>query len=124
MLFKFIIVKYKFKSIYDKILGMKFIISGKIKGKLRARNTSIQIGLIPISTHNKNIEFSKTSVFTIYGTYGIKLWVYKKPKVVENISQVVSKIKLALNKKENYRVRKVFNRKNLSIDVDAHDAKY
>jgi len=108
ILFKFIITKYKFRYVYDQILGIKFIISGKIKGKLRARNTSIQIGLIPISTQNKNIEFSKSHVFTIYGTYGIKVWVYKKQKIVEDISRVFSKIKLSLKERKNHRVKKRF----------------
>jgi hypothetical protein len=60
------------------IKGIKFIIKGKLKGKLRARTRKIRIGSTPISTFNKNVEFSKIDSYTVYGTFGLKLWIYKK----------------------------------------------
>lgn len=130
-LFKFIIYEYKFKNFYSKILGIKFIISGKIKGKLRARATNIQIGSIPLNTNSRNIEFSQVHVYTTYGVYGIKLWVNKEikqkeqPKIsayfpvnkILNIKKKFkvfsSKTKLSKNSKiKNLPVKKSLKKKN------------
>lgn len=59
------------------LLGIKFIIKGKLKGKRRKSNSIINIGQIPIQSFYKQIEFSKIHAFTIYGTFGLKLWVYR-----------------------------------------------
>lgn len=59
------------------LLGIKFIIKGKLKGKRRKSNSIINIGQTPIESLYKDIEFSKTHAFTIYGTFGLKLWVYR-----------------------------------------------
>ncbi len=111
-LFKFIIYDYKFKNMYNKVSGIKFIISGKIKGKLRARATNIQIGSIPLNTHSKNIEFSQTHVYTTYGVYGIKLWVNKEIKKSENkkISQYFPYNKIS-------KIRKKFKNLNLKQEL-------
>jgi hypothetical protein len=61
---------------YD-LLGIKFIIKGKLKGKRRKSNSIINIGQIPVQSLYKHIEFSKTHAFTVYGTFGLKLWVYR-----------------------------------------------
>lgn len=61
---------------YD-LLGIKFIIKGKLKGKRRKSNSIINIGQIPVQSIYKHIEFSKTHAFTVYGTFGLKLWVYR-----------------------------------------------
>lgn len=71
--FKFVILQYK-KS--TKIIGIKFKITGKIKGKLRARSTTIKIGSVPISTESKDVNFSHISVYTMYGVFGLKFWSY------------------------------------------------
>ena len=55
------------------IKGMRFKIAGRLKGKLRAKSKILHTGSVPRCTENKNIEFSKTSVFTRYGVFGIKL---------------------------------------------------
>jgi hypothetical protein len=59
------------------IKGIKFILSGKIKGKARSSHYNIVLGQIPIQSLNKNIEFSKAHAFTVYGVFGLKFWVYR-----------------------------------------------
>lgn len=71
-LFNFIILKSK-----NKILGLKLIINGKLRGKAIASQHSIICGIIPTQTINKNIEFEKLHVFTVYGVFGFSLWVHK-----------------------------------------------
>jgi hypothetical protein len=57
--------------------GVKFIINGKIQGKLRASSTRILVGSVPIQTITANIEFSKVHVYTRYGAFGFKMWVHR-----------------------------------------------
>lgn len=66
----------KISKLYQ-IKGVKFIINGKLQGKTRASSSCIQIGAVPIQSISKNIEFSKLHVYTIYGAFGFKIWVYR-----------------------------------------------
>lgn len=65
---------------FDKIsiYGIKFSIAGKFKGKLRKSRVSIQVGKVPVQSISKDVEFSKINVFTRYGVFGLKLWIYRK----------------------------------------------
>jgi len=65
----------KLKS--NRIMGVKFIINGKIQGKTRSSSIFLQEGIIPIQSLSKQIHYSQTTVFTLLGTFGLKLWVYK-----------------------------------------------
>jgi hypothetical protein len=60
------------------IHGIKFSIAGKFKGKLRKSRVSIQVGKVPVQSISKDVEFSKINVFTRYGVFGLKLWIYRK----------------------------------------------
>ena len=60
------------------ILGVKLNISGKIKGKPRSTNTCIQVGSVPSQSLSKDVGFSKMHVYTLYGSFGFKIWVHKK----------------------------------------------
>lgn len=62
---------------FNSIQGIKFLLNGKVKGKLRARSHTVLLGATPVSTINKTIEFSQTESYTVYGTFGLKLWVYR-----------------------------------------------
>lgn len=82
--FLFFLDKY-FKSLIllntptnaSSLLGIKFIISGKLKGKQRKSKSIINCGQIPIQSLHKQIDFAKLHAFTVYGTFGLKLWVYR-----------------------------------------------
>jgi hypothetical protein len=77
------LIKYntkKFKNL-NKIVGIKFSISGKLKGKARADSNCMIIGNIPIQTLSANIEYSKVDTFTIYGVFGFKLWINRKVQI-------------------------------------------
>jgi hypothetical protein len=104
-LFNFIIYNYKFNHFFNKILGIKFLISGKIKGKLRARATLIQIGAIPLNSQNKSIEFSQSHVYTTYGVYGMKLWINKEINKEENLLKSFSKGKYLIAKKNKQNLK-------------------
>ena len=58
----------------SKLMGIKIAISGRINGKPRSSKKIIQIGTIPIQSINKNTEYNESVAYTIYGTFGIKIW--------------------------------------------------
>lgn len=60
------------------IYGLKFLISGRLKGKLRSTQKFINFGSVTNQTISKNIDFQKTGVFTRYSVFGFKLWTYRK----------------------------------------------
>jgi hypothetical protein len=69
----------------SKILGLKLLIAGRLKGKLRKKKIFIQaktdknqITSIAGQTISKDIEFTKLDVFSRYGVFGFKLWTYYK----------------------------------------------
>jgi len=61
----------------ERIKGLKFVINGKLQGKTRASSKCIRIGAVPTQSIEKNIEFSKKDIHTLYGTFGLKLWIFK-----------------------------------------------
>ena len=60
------------------ILGFKFIIYGKLQGKTRAVSSCIQEGSVPIQSFSKNVDFAKSHVYTFYGVFGIRIWIFRK----------------------------------------------
>jgi hypothetical protein len=59
----------------NSIKGIKFIINGKLKGKSRASSMLILVGNVSTQTVASKIDFSKTPVYTVYGVFGLKIWV-------------------------------------------------
>lgn len=57
------------------IKGIKLLVCGKLKGKPRSSSTLILVGNISTQTLDSKIDFSKTHVYTVYGVFGLKLWV-------------------------------------------------
>ena len=62
----------------NSVLGIKLLISGRLKGKPRSSTSCIQVGSIPSQSLDKNVNFSKIHVYTLYGAFGFKIWVHKK----------------------------------------------
>ena len=60
------------------IKGIRFLICGRIKGKLRKSKSLIQVGKVPVQSISKNIDYVKKDVFTKNGVFGFKLWVFKE----------------------------------------------
>jgi hypothetical protein len=58
----------------SKLKGLKFIISGRLQSKMRASSSKIIVGSVPLQSLDKNISYSKISIGTLYGVFGIKLW--------------------------------------------------
>lgn len=59
--------------------GIKVCCAGRLGGAEIARREWKREGRVPLHTLNANIDYACTTAFTIYGTVGIKVWIYKGP---------------------------------------------
>jgi len=57
--------------------GVKLTLSGRLNGAEIARTEMFTKGKIPLQTMRADIDYSRGSAFTIYGTSGVKVWIYK-----------------------------------------------
>ena len=63
------------KSELSSVNGVKIIIKGRFNGKLRAKKQLISIGSIPIQTLRASIDYSDSTAYTPYGSFGVKIWI-------------------------------------------------
>jgi hypothetical protein len=68
------LVKSKLSCIY----GLKILIKGRLNGKLRAKSKFLLIGKVPLQTINSNINYSTSTGYSLYGTFGFKVWICEK----------------------------------------------
>lgn len=53
------------------------VINGKLKGKPRSSTFNKVFGSVPIQSLSLDIEYAQAHAFTLYGVFGIKLWVFR-----------------------------------------------
>lgn len=58
------------------IKGIKIKLSGRINGIDKARIINYQWGAVPLHTLRAKIDYSQKSAKTIYGLFGVKVWVF------------------------------------------------
>lgn len=78
-LFTLIILDPEFKDFNKdaRLKGVKLVLNGKLKGKPRASSSFISIGTVPESSIVEDVIYSKSSVHTLYGVYGLKMWAHR-----------------------------------------------
>lgn len=57
--------------------GMKVQVSGRLNGAEIARREGDKFGKIPLHTLRADIDYGFTYAHTIYGSVGVKVWIYK-----------------------------------------------
>jgi small subunit ribosomal protein S3 len=57
--------------------GMKIIVSGRLNGAEIARIEKDRIGKVPLHTLRADIDYGYAIAYTIYGTVGVRVWIYK-----------------------------------------------
>lgn len=62
----------------NKLIGVKIILAGRLKGKPMASFSKLNIGKIGLNTQRANIQNAQTHIYTIYGCFGLKLWINYK----------------------------------------------
>jgi small subunit ribosomal protein S3 len=61
----------------ENILGIKIEVSGRLNGADMARSEWVREGRVPLQTLRANIDYAEKRAKTIYGTVGIKVWLFK-----------------------------------------------
>ena len=57
--------------------GVKIRLSGRLDGAEIARREWLAKGKLPLQTLRANIDYAEATAFTVFGTVGIKVWIYK-----------------------------------------------
>lgn len=57
--------------------GVRVALSGRLNGAEIARREHLSRGKIPLQTLRANIDYSRGTAHTTYGTIGVKVWIYK-----------------------------------------------
>jgi len=59
------------------VKGIKVEVSGRLGGAEMSRKEWLSKGTIPLQTLRADIDFSKATATTTYGSIGVKVWIYK-----------------------------------------------
>jgi small subunit ribosomal protein S3 len=59
------------------VKGAKIEMSGRLGGAEMSRKEWAAKGTLPLHTMRADIDFSKATAYTTYGTLGVKVWLYK-----------------------------------------------
>jgi ribosomal protein S3 len=59
----------------SKIQGLQIQVKGRINGRNRSTKYNIQVGRLPLQTFSKPVDYVYLPIFTLYGTFGMKVWV-------------------------------------------------
>jgi len=57
--------------------GVKVVIAGRLNGAEIARTERLAVGKIPLHTLRADLDYARGAAQTIYGTIGIKVWIYR-----------------------------------------------
>jgi small subunit ribosomal protein S3 len=57
--------------------GIKVSCGGRLGGAEIARAEWYREGRVPLQTIKADIDFARATAFTIYGTVGVKVWIYR-----------------------------------------------
>ena len=61
--------------------GIKIALAGRIDGAEISRKEWLKQGNLPLNTLRSNIDYTETRAETIYGTLGVKVWIYKGEQI-------------------------------------------
>jgi small subunit ribosomal protein S3 len=57
--------------------GVRIVCSGRLGGAEMARTESYRDGRVPLHTLRADIDFARSTARTIYGSVGVKVWIFK-----------------------------------------------
>jgi small subunit ribosomal protein S3 len=57
--------------------GIKIQVSGRLGGSEIARTEGDKVGKIPLHTLRADIDYGVATAHTVYGSVGVKVWIYK-----------------------------------------------
>lgn len=57
--------------------GVKIVMAGRLNGVEIARTETLSEGKVPLHTLRADVDYSRGTAHTTYGTIGIKVWIYR-----------------------------------------------
>ena len=60
------------------VKGAKVQLSGRLNGAEIARTEHLEEGKLPLQTLRADVDYSKSTAYTTYGTIGVKVWIFKE----------------------------------------------
>lgn len=92
--------------------GVKVCVSGRLNGAEIARTEVLADGKIPAQTLRADIDYARGVVNTLYGTIGVKVWIYKGDIFADDLKKKEEKANVPMKKgSKNKVVKKVINKK-------------
>lgn len=86
--------------------GIRVQVSGRLGGAEIARMEQYREGKVPLHTLRANIDYAQSTAFTITGTVGIKVWIYKGEVLVQRIDSIEEEERQKVkDRRENQRNR-------------------
>ncbi len=73
--------------------GVKVICSGRLNGVEIARTETLSQGSVPTHTLRADIDYSRGAAHTLYGSIGIKVWIYRGQVFADTKRQEVAAVK-------------------------------
>ena len=71
------------KAMEAKVKGIKIQVSGRLNGAEIARSEKYGDSSVPLGRLRANIDYGQSTAHTTYGTVGIKVWIYKGDRILE-----------------------------------------
>lgn len=62
------------------VKGVKIMMGGRLDGAEIARSEHLEEGSLPLQTLRADIDYSRATAHTTFGTVGVKVWIYKGEK--------------------------------------------
>ena len=84
--------------------GIKVRASGRLGGAEMARSLEYKEGRVPLHTLRADIDYAVVEAHTIYGTIGVKVWIFKK-EIYDKVSLSPNDVLLAGDSKKKGFVR-------------------
>jgi len=69
--------------------GIKIMVAGRLNGAEIARSEMDKTGKVPLHTLRADIDYGTATALTIYGSVGVKVWVYKGEVLPERQRQAL-----------------------------------
>jgi ribosomal protein S3 len=63
---------------FNDIIGLRIKFKGRLNGRRRTITNIINFGRLPLQQQNCYIEYGYADALTVYGTIGIKVWIFYK----------------------------------------------
>lgn len=73
------------KAMEAKVKGIKIKVAGRLNGAEIARSESYGESSVPLGRLRANIDYGQATALTTYGTVGIKVWIYKGDRILEDM---------------------------------------